>query len=177
MREYCYKTLYDNANNELEKINNWLIANRLFLSIKKTKHMIFRTPKSKSPFPDFKLMLRIIPWKKCTTIRFGLIVHEHLSWKPHMDYLSRKLCTSYEVVKQGSLFPNSKILKILYYSMIQSHLSYCICTWCNGNKTALLSLQCTANKFVRVIYYLNYRAPVNDAIKSNEHLTIEQLAT
>ena len=61
--------------------------------------------------------------------------------------------------------------------MIQSHLSHCVCTWCNGNKTALLSLQRTANKFVKVIYYLNYRAPVSDAIKSNEHLTIEQLAT
>ena len=31
LSEYCYKTLYNNANNELEKIDNWLIANRLFL--------------------------------------------------------------------------------------------------------------------------------------------------
>ena len=35
LSEYCYKTLYNNANNELEKINNWLIANKLFLNIKK----------------------------------------------------------------------------------------------------------------------------------------------
>ena len=60
--------------------------------------------------------------------------------------------------------------------MIQSHLSYCICTWCNRNKTALLSLQRTANKFIRMIYNINYRAPVNDVMKSNKHLTIEQLA-
>ena len=57
--------------------------------------------------------------------------------------------------------------------MIQSHLSYCICTWCNGNKTTLMRLQRTANKFIRMIYH---RAPVNDAMKSNEHLNIEQLA-
>ena len=31
LSEYCYKTLHDNANNELEKIDDWLIANRLFL--------------------------------------------------------------------------------------------------------------------------------------------------
>ena len=55
------------------------------------------------------LMLRIIPWKKCTTIRFGLIVHEHLSWKPHMDYLSQKLCTSYEV----------KLNKVLFFQILK----------------------------------------------------------
>ena len=60
--------------------------------------------------------------------------------------------------------------------MIQSHLSYCICTWCSGNKTALLSSQSTANKFIRMIYNINYRAPVNDVTKSNEHLTIDRLA-
>ena len=47
LSEYCYKTLYNNANNELEKIKNWLIASRLFLNIKKTKQMILRTPNSK----------------------------------------------------------------------------------------------------------------------------------
>ena len=47
---YCYKTHYNNANNELEKIDKWLNANRLlFLNIKKAKHMIFRTPNSKCP--------------------------------------------------------------------------------------------------------------------------------
>ena len=101
LSDYCYKTLYNNANNELEKINSWLIAHRLFLSIKKTKHMIFRTSKSKSPFPDFKLMLRNNSMEKVTTIRFWLIVLEHLSWKPHMDYLSRKLRISYGVVRAG----------------------------------------------------------------------------
>ena len=60
--------------------------------------------------------------------------------------------------------------------MIQSHLSYCICTWCNGNKTALLRLQRSANKCIKRIYNINHRAPVDDVMKSNEHLTIEQLA-
>ena len=36
--------VYNNANNELEKINNWLIANRLLLNTKKkTKHNILNS--------------------------------------------------------------------------------------------------------------------------------------
>ena len=60
--------------------------------------------------------------------------------------------------------------------MTKSHLSYSICTWCNRNKTALLRLQRTADKFIGMIYNINHCAPVNDVMKSNEHLTIEQLA-
>ena len=59
--------------------------------------------------------------------------------------------------------------------MIQSHLSNCIGTWCYSNKTAMLSLHHTADKFVKMIYYLNYSAPANDVMKSKEHLTIEKL--
>ena len=76
--------------------------------------MIFRTPNSKCPSPDLKLMLQNNYIEKVNTIRFlGLNVHEHFSWKPHMDYLLRKLRISYGVVKKAFLFLNSKILK--YY--------------------------------------------------------------
>ena len=67
--------------------------------------MIFRTPNSKCPFPDLTLMVRNNYIEKVTTIGFlGLNVHEHLSWKPHMDYRLRKLCISYRVVKKHLLF-------------------------------------------------------------------------
>ena len=50
-------------------------------------------------------MLRNIYIEKVTTIRFfGLNVHEHLSRKPYMDYLLRKLRISYGVVKKVYAF-------------------------------------------------------------------------
>ena len=103
-------------------------------------------------------------------------MYEHLSWKPHIDCLMRKLRISNGVFKKASPFLNSKTLKILYYSMIQSRLSYCYCIWWERNKTALLRLQRSANKFIRMIYNIKHRSPVNDVLKSNEHRTIEQLA-
>ena len=49
--------------------------------------------------------------EKVTTIRFlGLNVHEHLSWKPYMDYLLHKLRISYGRVKKASAVLNSEIL-------------------------------------------------------------------
>jgi len=64
---------------------------------------------------------------------------------------------------------------MLYYSTIQSHLSYCICTWCNGNKTAKINLQRIVNKFIRMIYNLNSRVSVKEIMKKNGLLTIDDL--
>ena len=64
---------------------------------------------------------------------------------------------------------------MLYFTMIQSHVTYCISTWCNGNKSTLLKIQRTANKFIRLIYDLDYRASVKDIMQRNNLLCIEQL--
>jgi len=103
-----------------------------------------------------------------STVRFlGVNVQEHLSWKPHMEYLL--------VVKKVSPFLNSKALTMLYYFMIQSHLSYCICTWYNGNNTAKINLQRTANKFIRMIYNLNSGTSVKEIMKENGLPIIDDL--
>lgn len=173
----CYKTLYDCANIQLKIIDNWLVANKLSLNIGKTKFILFRTPNSTSPPANLKLILRHKPLEQASTVRFlGLIVHEHLSWKPHMEYLLRKLRISYGVVKKVSPFLNSSALQMLYYSMIQSHLFYCIFTWYNGNRTTANKLQRVANKFIRMIYNLDYRASVKDVMQRNQILSIDQLA-
>ena len=59
--------------------------------------------------------------------------------------------------------------------MVKSHLQYCILTWCNGNKTLLQTLQRAANKFIRLIFKLNYRESVKNTMQRNHILTINQL--
>ena len=43
------KCLFKKDSNELLNIDNWLIANKLFLNSDKTKYILFRTPNSKTP--------------------------------------------------------------------------------------------------------------------------------
>ena len=171
----CYKSLYETANKDLENINNWLVANKLTLNISKTKHVIFRTTNSKTP-AHFKLLLRSQEIDRVNTIKFlGLIVHENLSWKPHMQYLLNKLRINYGIIRKASSCLNSKTLLVLYYTMIQSHIMYCICTWCNGNKTLLSNIQRSANKFIRMIFQLDQRASVKSEMQENNILSIDQL--
>ena len=59
--------------------------------------------------------------------------------------------------------------------MIKSHLQYCILTWCNGNKTVVKKLQSSVNKFIRLIFKLNYRDSVKTLMQQYSLLTIHQL--
>ena len=112
------------------------------------------------------------------SLRFlGIVVYAHLSWKPHMELSLQKIRINTAVVRRIQHYLNQEILLLLllYNSMVKSHLQYCILTWCNGYKTLLQTLQRAANKFIRLIFKLNYRESVKNTMQQNHILTINQL--
>ena len=87
---------------------------------------MFRTLNSKLPrnLPSLKLRNNIL--KRVSNVKFlGIILHEHLSWKPHMEVLLQKIRLTTSVVnKIKSLL--KQILFTLDNSLIKSHIQYCI---------------------------------------------------
>ena len=134
-----YETIYDCANKQLCNIDHWLIANKLSLNVEKTNHVVFRTPNSKPPSNNLTLLIRNKRINRVTSSKFlGVILHENLSWKPHMDTVLKRLRISLGVVRKISSYLNRSALTMLYHSMFNCHISYCVTTWCFGNKTIIL---------------------------------------
>ena len=114
--------------------------------------------------------------KRVSNVRFlGNVVHEHLSWKPHMEVLLQKTGLTTSAVDKIKSLLNQQILSTLYNALIESHLQYCILTWCNGNKTMVQRLQRAANKLVRRIFKLELRESVKDSMQQLGIPTINQL--
>ena len=173
--ESSYEKVFQVANEELKSIDNWLTANKLSLNINKTNYIVFCTPNSKLP-GQHALQLRNREIKKVVSVKFlGVIVHEHLSWKPHMEALLSKIRITCSIVHKIRNHLSQRTLLLLYNSMIKSHLQYCIMTWCNGNKTMVKKLQSLVNKFIRLILKLNYRDSVKTLMQQYSLLTIHQL--
>ena len=83
---------------------------------------MFRTLNSKLPrnLPSLKLRNNIL--KRVSNVRFlGIILHEHLSWKPHMEVLLQKIRLTTSVVNKIKSLLNKQILFTLYNSLIKSH--------------------------------------------------------
>ena len=55
------KLLYEQANNERDKLQNWLILNKLSMDINKTYHIIFSNKKEKQ---DYELILNDVKIKR-----------------------------------------------------------------------------------------------------------------
>ena len=150
------KQLYEKSTKELTNIDNWLIANKLFLNAEKTKHILFRTFNSKRPPATYSLKFRNTSIEKVTSIKvLGISINEHLSWKEHILNLTKKLKQIYCVTLRIRPYLNRNTLLTLYHSLFMSHIRYCITNWCFGNETLIAKIQHLSNKFLKIIFNSN----------------------
>ena len=77
----------------------------------------------------------------------GITYNENLSWKKHMLKILRKIRSSYGAIKKIQSYLTNKYLHIVYYSMIYSHINYCLTTWLQGKKDVANKIQKVCNKF------------------------------
>ena len=84
------------VNNELHKINQWFISNKLSFNIKKTKYSFFhkRSKQDDAPLLLPKLKINNYQIKRAKSIKFlGVLLVENLTWKPYIKYIENKLQT------------------------------------------------------------------------------------
>ena len=68
----------------------WLKVNKLSLNLTKTNFMIFH-PRQKKVNVNVPLTLENTVIKQVTETKFfGVLIDQHLSWKPHNDFASKK---------------------------------------------------------------------------------------
>ena len=120
----------DFVNNELEQIYDWLSVNRLSFDLTKTKFMIFH-PKQKdisSIIP--KIVINDIPIEKVDNFSFlGVCLDSNLKWDGHIQFLVTKLGKYTGIVNKLKRYLPVDISRILYSSMVNSHLNYAILAW------------------------------------------------
>ena len=154
-----------------------MIANKLSVNTDKTKFILFKTVQSKIPAHNHLLYLRKCPLKQVDTLKFlGVHINEHLTWSRHINHLISKVRSVIaNVIKVKSLL-NKKSFLIIYHSLINSQLLYCITNWCFGNKTLIKRLQQLCNRFLKNVFNV-CNQNVQVFMRENKLLTIEQLLT
>ena len=76
-------------NDELSKINEWLIVKKLSLNASKTKFMVFSMPQKKVVIPRLKFADTEI--ESVDQFNFlGITLDKHLNWNAHINQLFGK---------------------------------------------------------------------------------------
>ena len=157
-------------NTELSKVQDWLKVNKLSLNVKKTKAMVFHTAKRKVVLPKLKLDGNEI--EIVDEFNFlGFLIDKHLTWKNHINFISKKISKSIGMMCRLKHFLPKHILLTIYNSLILPHINYGILLW--GYKADKLSnLQ---KKAVRIISDTKYNAHTDPLFKTLKILKASHL--
>ena len=157
-------------NNELQKVNKWLVSNKLSLNVNKTKYMLFyKHPKIVN---DLNVQINNNSISRVNTFNFlGLYIHSNITWKTHIDHISKKISRVIGILnKMKYIFP-THILLSLYNSLILPHINYCLLSW-GKNSDAILLLQ---KRAMRSIFCTSYRAHTEPLFIISNSLKITEI--
>ena len=162
-------------NNELKLLFEWLCANRLSLNVAKTEFIIFR-PHRKGL--DKRVYLKLNGKKifESTKIKYlGILLDNRLSWKHHINELSKKLNSAIGMIYKIRDLCTPKVLRSLYFSLFNSHLTYGLSVWGNCNATYSNKLLVSQKKIVRAISFAKFSAPSKPLFKELNILRFDDL--
>ena len=144
-------------NADLNNVYKWLLANKISLNCDKTEVMIFHKPGNKAP--ELKLRLnghRIFPTKKLKYL--GIYLDETLTFSYNSEILAKTLKRAIGILSKARHYLEKNDLKMLYYAIFSSHLSYGCQIWGQNQNiynNKILTLQ---NKALRIISFSHFRA-------------------
>ena len=141
--------LAHNANQELHRLYQWCLCNRLTINTDKTHYMLFTT-KSKINLP--KLHINNEEISKTNQIKFlGITYDDSLTFKHHINDLTLKISRHIALLYQMKDLTTYDVLKSVYYAHIYPLLTYCNPIWCTTYSTYLIPLKLQLKKIEKKI--------------------------
>lgn len=167
------ETLFPQANQDLNKLYNWCLSNRLTINTNKTFYMFFSN-KVNVYLPDLKINNNLI--SRSTSFKFlGVMFDENFNFKSHINNISNKLSRSTAMLYRLRDFMPCEVLKILYYAHIYPHLLYCNPIWSTTYVTHLTSLNLLHKKIIRIITNSSYLEHTTPLFKNTKILKLQDI--
>ena len=152
------KRIKKRVNIDLKFILKWLKANKISLNVKKTEMVLFKQSRK---FINYTIKIkldgkRLIPVSNINYL--GVTLNENMSWMSHTEGLANKLRISNGILCKLRHFMPRNLLRMVYFSIFNSHLSYALQIWgqCLSSQSRIIKLQKCA---VRIMTFSDYNAP------------------
>ena len=90
------------------------------------------------------------------------------SWKPHIDFVSKKISKSVGIIAKARFYLSSQTLMTLYYSHVYPFLTYCNVAWSSTYRSSVNCIYLLPKRLVRLItkpHYLAKTIPLFSQLK------------
>ena len=151
------KNFYDlenNFNTEIEKVHEWLLANKLSVHYTdKTQYMLIRGPRLSDAkvgnTDNFKVFMGQHEIEQTNNYKYlGIIMDDKMDWKQQIKKLCSKLSTVCGVLSKVRHYLDRKSLMIIYNSLFDSRLCYGILGWGTACEQELSKIRILQNRAV-----------------------------
>jgi hypothetical protein len=105
----------------------------------------------------------------------GVLLDEYLSFDAHVNSLCAKISKSLFCMNRIKNFVTPASMKMLYFAMVHSHLTYCINIYGCANKTTLNRLFLKQKEAIRIMSNVGYRDHTNPLFINHGILPLEKM--
>ena len=151
------------VNGELKEVSNWFKANKLSVNASKTNYMIFHMTSVKVR-KDLNVSLNNTTLERVQYTKFlGDLIDECLTWKQHIDCVSKTVSRNIGVMNKLKYSIPGRILHTLYCTLITPYLNYGILIWgrtCKSYLDTLIKLQKWAIRTITNSHYRSHTGPL-----------------
>ncbi|RUA05525.1 MAG: hypothetical protein DSY43_04445 [Gammaproteobacteria bacterium] len=151
--------LQQTINKELENVDIWLRSNKLSLNVAKTEFMVVGSRQKLQTENDSSIDIHINGEQINeveSTKSLGVFIDKNLSWKRHIDEISKKISAGIGALKRArSSISRDTAIKI-YKALIEPYFYYCSSVWDGLTQQSSDKLQKLQNRAARVITVSSY---------------------
>lgn len=162
---------------ELKRALNWYVTHRLCINVNKTALVIYRSRQRNIKLEDLKITLEGRVVKPQPTVScLGVQWDEHLSWKPHIDNVTKRCKRAIAALARLRNIGIPKNIGVqVYRALIESLFTYCIVLFGNTSKTHMYRLQVAQNNAIRAISRTPARESVRAELRALKIRNMQQL--
>lgn len=137
--------------NDINEMFNWSVNNQINLNIKKCQVMVYTRNKSVTNFNYYVNGEVIKKTNECKDL--GVTFDTKLTFKKHIDNicLEANKMTGF-IIRNTKSFSNVNVIKILYNSIVRSHLEYCCQVFNPNTKLYINKMEKIQKKVLRYMY-------------------------
>lgn len=174
-----WDTVKFRAKRALRNVKIWLENNQLSLNISKSKFINFRLREVENDFEE----LNIYEGTSCSTtitkvssIKYlGLFIDADMKWKTHASNLISKIRRTIYIFHSLQCIAGQKLLREVYYALVQSVLSYGILAWGGAYKNVISKIQIAQNLVLRIMLRKDRMYSTEKLYREENIMNIKQL--
>ena len=181
----CFKSkdlsrLNEALNEDLSRLDAWLISNKLSLNAAKTQSMLASTKAKRKALnksnQNLPVNIKGAELEVVSKIKYlGVLLGNSLDWKDQVQAVSLKIFGGLGILKHANKFLHFSVLTSLYTIIVQPYFRYCCSVWGYAGTTEINFLQKLQNRAATIATNSSFDTPSNQLIEKLGWKTINEL--